>query len=140
MWKDQVGVSVGDAEPYTAPDGTQYPGNFPKAEIPGLVWEADPVTPPTPEQIKAGIVDNLQMSLDRFARGRGYDSMLSACSYAGSSVPKFSTEGQYCVGLRDASWIALAAYMAEVLAGTKPMPTGFADVESILPVMAWPTT
>lgn len=54
MWTNQHGATVRDNEPYTAPDGTQYPGNFPKGEIPGLTFVADPEpTPQTPEQLAA---------------------------------------------------------------------------------------
>jgi len=98
--------------------------------------------PPTLEQqtnaLKAEIVVEVQNRLDTFARTREYDSMLSACTYANSSVAKFKLEGQYCVDARDATWSRLYAILAEVQAGTRPMPSGFADIESALPVLAWP--
>lgn len=84
------------------------------------------------------IVDAVQQRLDDFARTRNYDSILSACTYATSAVPKFKAEGQCCVDARDNTWAVLYGYMAEVQAGTKPMPSGFSDVESLLPVLAWP--
>lgn len=84
------------------------------------------------------ITDATQARLDDFARTRNYDSILSACTYASSSVPKFAGEGQCAVNVRDATWAALYAIMAEVEAGTRPMPSGFEDVEPDLPVLAWP--
>lgn len=36
MWTDKSLAVIEDAEPYVANDGTTYPGQFPKAEIPGL--------------------------------------------------------------------------------------------------------
>lgn len=90
------------------------------------------------EQIKQAIVQATQQRLDSFAQTRGYDGILSACTYAPSSVPKFAAEGTYAVGARDATWAALYGVMQEVETGVLPMPTGFADVESLLPALAWP--
>lgn len=44
MWKDQDGNEIGADAQYRAPDGTLYPSDFPKSEIPGLVW-VEPVLP-----------------------------------------------------------------------------------------------
>ena len=52
--------------------------------------------------------------------------------------PEFAAEGQYAVQARDATWAALYAFMADVQAGTQPVPTGFADVEPLLPALEWP--
>lgn len=80
----------------------------------------------------------VQMRLDEFARSRGYDSLLSACTYATSGVPQFAAEGQCCMNLRDAMWGGLAGIMAEVQAGTRPLPASIADVEADLPPLEWP--
>ena len=69
---------------------------------------------------------------------RNYDGILSATTYAGSSVQKFQIEGQYCLGARDATWATLYTLLAEVEAGTRPVPGSFADVAPDLPVLAWP--
>ncbi len=88
--------------------------------------------------IQKSIVDATQQRLDDFAKTRGYDGILSACTYATSPTAKFAQEGQYCVIQRDATWTTLYAMLAEVEAGTRPMPTGFADVEPELPALEWP--
>lgn len=88
--------------------------------------------------LQESIVTATQARLDAFAKTRLYDSMLSACTYATSTVTKFQIEGQYCVEARDATWAALYAMLAEVLSGARPMPSGFAEIESELPVLAWP--
>ena len=88
---------------------------------------------------KKSIVDATQQRLDDFARTRNYDGILSLCTYATSTVPKFAAEGQYGVEARDATWAKLYEMLAEVQAGTRPMPTGFADIEPELPVLQWPT-
>lgn len=89
------------------------------------------------EQIKQAIVQATQQRLDDFARTRGYDGILSACTYAASSVPKFAAEGQTAVMARDATWAALYVEMQLVTAGMKQMPTSFADVEPLLPALVW---
>ena len=97
-----------------------------------------PLPPPTPQEIQEEIVRNTQKRLDDFAKTRNYDSILSACTYATSTVLKFSTEGQYCVEARDATWSKLYEILAEVQAETRPMPSGYSDIESELPVLQWP--
>ena len=84
------------------------------------------------------LTTQIQKRLDDFAKTRNYDGILSACTYATSTVPKFAAEGQYCVQVRDATWAAGYALMDEVLAGTRPVPSSIADIESDLPVLAWP--
>lgn len=105
-------------------------------------WVASYVPPApeplTPEQLQAMVVQATQQRLDDFARTRNYDGILSACTYADSSVPKFATEGQYAVTARDATWAALYALLAEVQAGTRPAPASFDDVQPLLPALEWP--
>lgn len=88
--------------------------------------------------LQQSIVDSTQARLDGFAATRGYGSILSACTYATSAVPKFKSEGQYCVDARDMTWAKLYEMLAEVQAGTRPVPTGYADIEPELPALEWP--
>jgi hypothetical protein len=92
----------------------------------------------TPEQTKAEILAATQRRLDDFAQTRGFDSVLSAATYAGSAVAQFAAEGQRAAALRDATWAALYGMLAAVLAGTRAMPSGFADIEAELPTLTWP--
>jgi hypothetical protein len=101
-------------------------------------WVAPETPQPTPESIIQSIVTATQKRLDDFARTRNYDGILSLCTYATSTVPKFQAEGQYGVTARDATWAQLYEIMAEVEAGIRPMPEGYSDIESELPVLAWP--
>lgn len=105
-------------------------------------WQVVALTPEESATAVAGlqaeVVAATQQRLDAFARTRNYDGILSACTYATSSVPKFASEGQYAVNARDATWAALYQIMAEVQQGTRPMPSGFADIEADLPAMEWP--
>lgn len=89
-------------------------------------------------RIKEECVSSTQNRLDDFARTRNYDGILSACTYATSTVQKFKSDGQYCVNARDETWATLYRIMAEVEAGTRPKPTSFADIEAELPVLSWP--
>ena len=112
----------------------------PEAGI-GWWWDGEQFVPPAPEpippdQLLAQIVQATQTRLDAFAQGRNYDGILSACSYATSTVPKFQAEGQYCVQARDATWAALYAILAQVQAGERPLPQGYAALEAQLPILA----
>lgn len=90
------------------------------------------------EQLIASITTATQARLDDFAKTRNYDGILSACTYASSTVPKFAAEGQYCVNARDETWATLYSIMGAIQAGTHPVPTGYADIEAELPVLEWP--
>jgi len=89
-------------------------------------------------RVKQEIVDATQKRLDDFARTRNYDGILSACTYATSTALKFQAEGRYCFEARDATWAKLYQILAEVEAGTRPVPSGYADIEPDLPALAWP--
>lgn len=91
------------------------------------------------EVVKQTISAQAQDRLDDFARTRNYDGILSACTYATSAVPWFQVEGQYAVQARDATWKKLLEILAEVEAGSRPMPAGYADIETELPSLIWPT-
>lgn len=89
-------------------------------------------------RIIAEITEKAQARLDAFARTRHYDDIKSLSDYAGDPDPVFNAEGTYGKQVRSQTWRVLIDYMAEVAAGTKPMPSGFADVEPLLPVLEWP--
>lgn len=107
-----------------------------------MAGEFGPIMPyiapePTPEQVRAEITNAIQRRLDGFAQTRGYDSILSACSYATSGNVRFATEGQYCVDARDAHWMDAYAILADVEAGTRPLPT-VDEMLSEMPTLEWP--
>ena len=91
------------------------------------------------EEIQNEIVNKVQERLDNFARTKNYDDILSACTYATSSIVKFKVEGQYCVDSRDKTWGALYQILAEVQNGTRPIPESYEDIEKDLPVLDWPS-
>jgi hypothetical protein len=93
---------------------------------------------PSPDQLEVQFTAAIQHRLDDFARTRNYDSILSACTYATSTVPKFKAEGQACVNLRDTTWAAAYAVLTDVQESKRPMPSGIADIEADLPTLVWP--
>lgn len=89
------------------------------------------------EKIIADFAQSVQQHLDDFARTLGYDGIMSACTYATSTVPKFNAEGQYAVEARDATWAKCYEVLAAVEAGSRPMPT-LEELLTELPVLTWP--
>lgn len=102
---------------------------------------AVPPPEPTPEErlaaVQAHFTGAIQAHLDTFAALRGYDGILSAATYATSTVPRFRAEGQCAVEARDATWAAAYTLMDAVLAGKREMPS-LGDVLAELPKLAWP--
>lgn len=88
---------------------------------------------PTVAQYTAAI----QAMLDDKAKERGYDNILSACTYATSTVPKFQAEGQACVNWRDAVWSGAYLLAASVENGNM-QPPAIPALLSMLPTMEWP--
>lgn len=85
------------------------------------------------------LINSVQSRLDAFARSRNYDNILSACTYATSSITKFKSEGQCCVKSRDDTWVKLFEILAQIDKGDRPLPESYADIESELPVLEWPS-
>ena len=88
---------------------------------------------PTTEEIKANLINAVQGHLDSVARLKGYDGIISAASYAPfSNVPAFQNEGLAYGTWRSDVWALCYAYMAEVEAGTKAIPTA-SELIALLP-------
>lgn len=126
---DVIDVSMADFESAMA----RQPGENIQVIDGRVVIVAAPAPDPTIAYVNA-----VQARLDAEARTRRYDSILSACTYATSTVAKFRAEGQACVDWRDAVWSQCYALLAQVQSGATPAPTVEALVAS-LPAMAWPT-
>jgi hypothetical protein len=101
-------------------------------EIAALPQQAVPAPPTLAEYTAA-----MQAVLDSTAKARNYDGILSACTYATSTVDKFRAEGQACVEWRDKVWAFGYDLLAQVDAGQTP-PPALADLAAILPQMVWP--
>lgn len=92
----------------------------------GIVVEPDPVpevpAPTTLEELTKVYTDAVQNHLDVGARARGYDNIVSACSYAGYTNA-FEAEGISFGQWRAACWVYCYAELAKVEVGTRPLPT-----------------
>lgn len=128
-------VEITEAEHAALLEG-QSQGKRIAADAAGRPVLQDP-PPPTPEQIITAYTAAVQAHLDAFAQTRNYDGILSAATYATSTVPKFKAEGQYAVEARDATWAKCYEVLAEVEVGTRPTPT-LDELLAEMPVLTWP--
>lgn len=83
------------------------------------------------------LTDAMQSYLDQTAQERGYDGILSLCSYATSANARFGPEGQAGVTFRDAVWAYGYQIIAEIQVGTRPVPSA-AELVAALPSIVWP--
>jgi hypothetical protein len=85
---------------------------------------------------KSRLTSAIQSMLDETAKERGYDSILSLCTYATSPTAKFSDEGQAGVSWRDEVWAKGYAILADVESGSRAIPT-VDELLAELPDFAW---
>lgn len=88
-------------------------------------------------EVRQALTAAVQSFLDTAPRARGYDGILSLCTYATSTSPRFQPEGQAGVEWRDAVWAKAHDIEEAVMAGTRLPPSEEELVEE-LPPMVWP--
>lgn len=88
-------------------------------------------------KITRQFTDAIQNYLDVTAQTRNYSNIISACSYAAGTHPKYSLEGKACLSWREAVWDKSYEILNDVQAGNRPIPT-IEQVISELPPMEWP--
>jgi len=86
---------------------------------------------------KSRLTSAIQSMLDETAKERGYDSILSLCTYATSTAAKFAAEGQAAIKWRDEVWAKGYAILADVESGSRAIPTE-SELLSELPSFVWP--
>lgn len=79
----------------------------------------------------------VQTCLDEFAATRGYDGILSVCSYVTDPLEEHRLEGQRAVELRSLSWAAVSTYLGKVMTKVMPVPRTVAEIHAELPVLTW---
>ena len=86
---------------------------------------------------KSRLTSAIQSMLDDKAKERGYDSILSLCTYATSPAAKFAAEGQAGVSWRDEVWAKGYTILADVEGGERAIPT-VDELLAELPDFVWP--
>jgi hypothetical protein len=100
------------------------------------------VNPPSPtlEDAEATLSQVLDNALNAAARAQGYDSILSACSYAAQPAgAPFQAQGAAYMAWRSATYAQAYAYIDQVKKGKKPMPTSEDEVLALMPKLVLPT-
>lgn len=122
-------------------DGACIPADMSNVDYANYLLWIDAGNTPEPYIVPpitvSNIVDYVQNKLDAFVAERGYSSILSACTYATSTVPRFQIEGQRAVEVRDNTWSGLYSMLAEVENGKRIMPTDMAEVDNAIPSLTW---
>ena len=146
VWDGQQWQQVEDhrGQDYWLPGSTWETPGTPVRELgplpEGAVTERPEQPAPTPEEqqaaLQAKFTNAIQQRLDAFARTRGYDNIMSACTYVNSVMERFRLEGERAARLRDETWITAYAILDAVLAGEREVPT-LEELFSELPELTW---
>ena len=80
---------------------------------------------------------DVQNKLDLKSRERNYEGILSLCTYATSSNPKFKVEGQSGMEWRDQCWAYCYQALYDFANGLRNPPT-IEELILELPEMNWP--
>ena len=106
----------------------------------GGVTLAYPPPPPPPEEptTPADIVKAMEQLFDTTAQSRHYDNRITCALRAGYTGP-FQAEGVAFATWMDYQNAKGYAMLAQVQAGTMPMPATVADALALLDPMVWPT-
>lgn len=117
---------LGDLAPVAIPEDTPHVGI-------GTAYdgtEFEPLPPPVVPPLSAAECEAaLGLSLDQGAQSWGYDGIVSAASYAASTVAKFKAEADALIGWRDASWMWAESLLASLTTEGSNPP---ADVTAFL--------
>lgn len=81
---------------------------------------------------------SVQKRLDQFAIAKGYDNIISLCSYVNSSNQQYRIEAQYGLDKRDECWNMIYKIIDEVKTGLRPIFMGYRSISSEMPSLSWP--
>ncbi len=120
------------------------PGEKAPIQVTVPVFQAPPPPPaPTAAQLQSASEQAVQATLDAMARTKGYDSMASLCSYAGSnqnlkgSALLFQQEGNAGSAYRSQAWVNLYAASSSISA-TKTITEAQQAAMATMPIFTWP--
>lgn len=126
-YAESNGSDIARAEPA---DFNLEPGKW---RFDGAQWVS---VQPSADELIARNVAAIQSELDRRAQAKGYDNIVSACSYAAQPAgAPFQAEGAAFLKWRSAVWQQAYATLAEVEAGTRAMPTPEESVAAMPPLV-----
>ena len=92
---------------------------------------------PTVEEIKANLLSSVDNYLNSTVQQRGYDNILSACSYAFDETDKvFAEEGKKALAWRSSVYRKCYDILADVEQGKRNIPTE-EELLAELPVLEW---
>lgn len=88
------------------------------------------------EKLTAQFTKAVQKWMDAKAQERGYDNIISACTYADSTDEKFAAEGKAAKQWRDKVWRHCYDVVAQVVSGNRDIPT-VSELLAELPKLEW---
>lgn len=94
-----------------------------------------PVPVPSADVLAVQHEAALQVALDAGAQSWGYDSVVSAASYAASTHAQFKSDAGALISWRDSVWLWAQAQEAAIKAGTEPMPATVAAFVANMPAL-----
>jgi hypothetical protein len=101
-------------------------------------WDAPTLDAPT---LRTQVLVAVERYLSAFARTGEFLNILDATSYRGDPTPKQAARGTYAFQARSAYRARVDLIQAEIVAGTRPMPTSadvvVAEIAAALPLV-WP--
>jgi hypothetical protein len=82
---------------------------------------------------KEAVAIATQKKLDNAAQARGFDSMISACTYINSTVPKFASDAKILSDWRDLVWAKVYELESKIETGLIERPRTVKDFIDQLP-------
>jgi len=89
------------------------------------------------EQVSRDFNLLLTRAMDATAKSRGYDGIVSLCSYVNSGNPTYAAEAGAGIAYRDAACAYLVDTISRISAGTLPAPSK-AEFTAGIPGIVWP--
>lgn len=127
--------------------------NYEPTVPPGGFLEISPEPPPpSSDELITQFTAAIQTRLDTFAQSRGYDNAAATAKYANitdveiaalplgdqAQVTCYRNECRHALLKVAQTWASAERILAQVQAGTRPIPASLTDIEADLPPLVWP--